>query len=573
MYSERAWSCSFTCYDLPFMSSAVGTEDLSGGHLKDLKEAAKMTMMDGPEKTIQCENHTDSEDSSRLNGIKRGDRRQKNCSSQKEKEDQRESSNKEGKCPSSASRKNKPTRKKTQAEGKRLLRPELRRQEKRLLQVCISYFRMFVDLLQAHEGFVQQLRSVSVRLKHWACYWGDLMFRLLKMLCALLVLILMVAIGCLRLCWCYAKSAFSSAMVKLRKRDSGTAQFASDLGLPFMWRFWTWLKGTRTCGYLAKLLQKWKLQLWTSKRLRTNKEIPVFSSHSTSTKGHYRPNEEVERLLKLSGVPEEELDPFKALGVEVTASDVELKKAYRQLAVLVHPDKNQHPHAEEAFKVLRSAWDIVSSPEKRKEYEMKQMANSELIRSMDEFFSKLQDDLKEAMNTMMCNKCQGKHRRFEMDRDALHARYCAKCSKMHPAEEGNFWAESSMLGFKITYFAMMDGKVYDITEWAGCQHIGITPDTHRVPYHISFGSRNSRATGRQRTSSERSSPSAADLQDLFSRIFQGSPGPMPNGDFLNTTSQQSSPDTAFPTPPKSDSATKVDARSKRKKKVRRPFQR
>lgn len=36
----------------------------------------------------------------------------------------------------------------------------------------------------------------------------------------------------------------------------------------------------------------------------------------------------------------------------------------------VHPDKNEHPQAEEAFKVLRAAWDIVSNPEKRKEYEM-----------------------------------------------------------------------------------------------------------------------------------------------------------------------------------------------------------
>ncbi|NXU30507.1 DJC14 protein, partial [Thalassarche chlororhynchos] len=156
----------------------------------------------------------------------------------------------------------------------------------------------------------------------------------------------------------------------------------------------------------------------------------------------------------------------QVLGVEATASDAELKKAYRRLAVLVHPDKNEHPRAEAAFKVLRAAWDIVSSPEKRKEYEIKRMAESELTRSMSEFLSRLQDDLKEAMNTMMCSKCQGKH---------------------NPAEEGDFWAESSLLGLKITYFAMMDGKIYDITEWAGCQRVGISPDTHRVPYHISFG--------------------------------------------------------------------------------------
>ncbi|NXW52502.1 DJC14 protein, partial [Nyctiprogne leucopyga] len=182
------------------------------------------------------------------------------------------------------------------------------------------------------------------------------------------------------------------------------------------------------------------------------------------------------------------------------------------LSPQVHPDKNQHPRADAAFKVLRAAWDIVSSPERRKEFEIKWMAQSELSRSVSEFLSRLQDDLREAMNTMMCSKCQGKHKRFEMDRDPLSARYCAECGELHPAEEGDFWAESSLLGLKITYFAMMEGKIYDITEWAGCQRVGISPDTHRVPYHISFGSR---STGRPRNPSKGSPTPAADLQDFF----------------------------------------------------------
>lgn len=40
----------------------------------------------------------------------------------------------------------------------------------------------------------------------------------------------------------------------------------------------------------------------------------------------------------------------------------------------------------------------------------KRMAQTELSKSMNEFLTKLQDDLKEAMNTMMCTKCEGKHR-------------------------------------------------------------------------------------------------------------------------------------------------------------------
>uniref|UniRef100_A0A2K6PDA7 Cleavage inducing molecular chaperone Jiv domain-containing protein n=1 Tax=Rhinopithecus roxellana TaxID=61622 RepID=A0A2K6PDA7_RHIRO len=132
-------------------------------------------------------------------------------------------------------------------------------------------------------------------------------------------------------------------------------------------------------------------------------------------------------------------------------------------------------------------------------------------RSVNEFLSKLQDDLKEAVNTLMCGGCQGKHRRFEVDQEPKSVRYYAACNRLRPAEEGDFWAESSLLGFKITYFALMDGKVYDNTQWAGGQ----------VPSHLSFGSRIPGTRGRQRAT-----PDAlpADLQDFLSRIFQVPPG-------------------------------------------------
>ncbi|NXU95221.1 DJC14 protein, partial [Xiphorhynchus elegans] len=209
--------------------------------------------------------------------------------------------------------------------------------------------------------------------------------------------------------------------------------------------------------------------------------------------------EEVGRLLALAEVPEEELNPFEVLGVEPEVSDAELRKAYRRLAVLVHPDKSQHPRAEVAFKVLRAGWDRVSSPERRREYETKRLAQSELARSVGAFLSRLQEDLREAMNAMACSRCGGRHRRFELDRDPQRARYCAECGGLHPAEEGDLWAESSLLGLRITYMACMDGRVYDVTEWAGCQRVGISPDIHRVPYHLSFGARTATPAGRQRS--------------------------------------------------------------------------
>ncbi|KAM4047084.1 dnaJ homolog subfamily C member 14 isoform 1-T1 [Anomaloglossus baeobatrachus] len=415
-----------------------------------------------------------------------------------------------------------------------------------------------------------QILTFGIWVKHRAkdfwvlvCYCGSWILRILKMLCALLFLLLMLSVRCARLCWHYIKKTLDRV-----GEDSNWRSWISTK----LHTTWALVTQNRTCKRIVSLFRRWTGKLWPSKST-TQKESPWTSAGSPGAGGRFQPRHEVERLLSMVDIPEDELNPFQVLGVQMDASEVELKKAYRQLAVLVHPDKNNHPRAEEAFKVLRAAWDTVSNPDKRKEYELKRMSETELAKSMNEFLSKLQDDLKEAMNSMMCSKCQGKHRRFEMDREPSNARYCAECGKMHSAEEGDFWAESSMLGLKITYFAMMQGKVFDITEWAGCQRVGITPDTHRVPYHISFGSRNSTTAGRQRSPSESTPTSVADLQNLLSRIFQGSPGQMPNGNIFTPPPQPPHGAPSPSAPSKPDTTSKSETKSKRKKKMRRPVQR
>jgi len=63
-------------------------------------------------------------------------------------------------------------------------------------------------------------------------------------------------------------------------------------------------------------------------------------------------------------------DPYEILGVAPTASADDIQKAYRKLAKKLHPDLNPgRPEAEEKFKEVASAYDLVGNEEKRKRFD------------------------------------------------------------------------------------------------------------------------------------------------------------------------------------------------------------
>ncbi len=80
-------------------------------------------------------------------------------------------------------------------------------------------------------------------------------------------------------------------------------------------------------------------------------------------------------------------DYYELLGITKTATEEEMKKAYRKLALKYHPDRNPgNKEAEEKFKLINEAYAVLSNPEKRKQYDTFGMGDFQQRYSQEDIF-------------------------------------------------------------------------------------------------------------------------------------------------------------------------------------------
>ncbi|XP_038210899.1 dnaJ homolog dnj-5 [Zerene cesonia] len=300
-----------------------------------------------------------------------------------------------------------------------------------------------------------------------------------------------------------------------------------------------WLSKLRDNKYLTYIDRKFghtRFAFW--RRLKWFRKDKDWDSDNESSKLNTNiplpatGEEAMKRLLACQGK-----DPYSILGVSESCTDEEIKRYYRRQAFLVHPDKNQQPGAEEAFKILQHAFDLIGEPERRDEYERKAQESRHVEAAWSEFsdlIAQLHDKMEFAANTIRCTNCGRRHKRVATDRPCYAARYCAQCKIRHSAKEGDIWAESSMWGLLVMYYACMDGAVYQITEWATCQKKNLKQlraDCHIVQYRIVLGNKAAAADVNQRPSTGHD----PNLEEFLNNLYNKS------GVFPNTANPKQAP--------------------------------
>lgn len=73
--------------------------------------------------------------------------------------------------------------------------------------------------------------------------------------------------------------------------------------------------------------------------------------------------------LIVEAINSQKRDYYEILGVKKTASDRDIKRAFRKLALKYHPDKNKEEGAEEKFREMAEAYSVLSDEDKRKQYD------------------------------------------------------------------------------------------------------------------------------------------------------------------------------------------------------------
>eukprot|EP00992_Anisonema_acinus_P012814 TRINITY_DN8368_c0_g1_i1.p1 TRINITY_DN8368_c0_g1~~TRINITY_DN8368_c0_g1_i1.p1 ORF type:complete len:276 (+),score=65.29 TRINITY_DN8368_c0_g1_i1:62-889(+) len=176
---------------------------------------------------------------------------------------------------------------------------------------------------------------------------------------------------------------------------------------------------------------------------------------------------------------------YDTLGVSRTATEDEIKRAYRKLAVVTHPDKNSNPRAEEAFKVVGKAFATLSDPQKRATYDRYGEEGMQRMQGRSEGGEPMPEDIYDLFAQMFGADPRMQGRQFHYRR----------AQRPHPQQEqprvaAQLFQILPLLLFFLVYFLFSFGSSdsvspYSLTFDQAGQYIKKrTTKDHKIPYYV-----------------------------------------------------------------------------------------
>jgi hypothetical protein len=183
----------------------------------------------------------------------------------------------------------------------------------------------------------------------------------------------------------------------------------------------------------------------------------------------------------------EKTDAYAILGLRADCALDDIRCYHKRQMALLKGDKMNNAGLAEAMALLSMAFSTINSQELRQNYaedfESAKAKNMELLNLLRE----LRRNINRAPNYLQC-ECGDTHSISRVpDCHPLYARYCRKCATKHVAKNHDIWAETRFFGFFWSYFACLNGVIYDITTWADCSanHLKhMKANSHTVQYRL-----------------------------------------------------------------------------------------
>jgi hypothetical protein len=126
---------------------------------------------------------------------------------------------------------------------------------------------------------------------------------------------------------------------------------------------------------------------------------------------------------------------YQKLGVSPDASTSEIKKAYRRLALELHPDRNPSKEATQLFQELTEAYNILSDPSKRAEYDT---LSAVIDESTEDYYEEHEDEMPEPFPCTSCGQVPAQPRYaifysvksfiFATHQTPVQGIFCRKCA-------------------------------------------------------------------------------------------------------------------------------------------------